>query len=306
MTTEHGIFVESYIPSYEQVSGDIGTYERTAKELARQVNMVFDTPFTALEIGPGNSSIVFCEQLPLMKKLYGVDPENFIFHTKKKIQGKSRQAETIPYVAEMQKRAEPFREKIHVIQAKGEQTPFPKEFFDVILCNHSYHWLDPGKKPERELFDVLKPGGLLLIGTSLHSAPDHTNIKVVHVTSHPLYKKFNQIMDNILEQKGYEKQKRKLNQWETSLLSYGFQRILLEEQKTILIPYTLDQVLSVIKNGARMGLAREYPEVLEQGIGDTVVDETWKMMNPIDPSEKYPQVCEILTSYVFQKKEDSC
>jgi len=304
MKKEQSPFTKSYILPYEKVSGEIGTYERSAGELARQVNMVFNIPFTALEVGPGTgtSTTVFCEKLPLMKNLFGVDPGSFIFDAEKKIQGKSKQAETIPYVAEMQQRAKPFREKIHFIQARGEQTPFPKEFFDVILCNHSYHWLDPDEEPERELHRILLPGGLLLIGTSLHNAPDHTDIEVVHVTDHPLYIQFHQIMDKMLEQKKYEKQKRKPNQWETHLLSSGFQRILLKEQKTILVPYNLGQVLSVIKNGARMGLAQEYPEVLEQEIGDAVIDEAWKMMNPIDPSAEYPQVCEILTSYVFQKK----
>jgi ubiquinone/menaquinone biosynthesis C-methylase UbiE len=67
-------------------------------------------------------------------------------------------------VSDGKKRLRAFAERAVYLQGDAEQLPFPPEHFDVLLSINTLYFMEDLKATLQSWLNVLKPGGLLLLG----------------------------------------------------------------------------------------------------------------------------------------------
>lgn len=64
-----------------------------------------------------------------------------------------------------------FGERARVVEGDSDRLPFRDESFDAAYCNDSFHHYPDPEKSAFELWRVLRPGGLLVVGDAALPAP---------------------------------------------------------------------------------------------------------------------------------------
>lgn len=64
-----------------------------------------------------------------------------------------------------------FGERARVMEGDSDRLPFHDESFDIAICNDSFHHYPDPEKATFELWRVLRPGGLLVVGDAALPAP---------------------------------------------------------------------------------------------------------------------------------------
>lgn len=64
-----------------------------------------------------------------------------------------------------------FGARMHVVEGDSDRLPFHEESFDAAYCNDSFHHYPDPEKAAFEVWRVLRPGGLFVVGDSALPAP---------------------------------------------------------------------------------------------------------------------------------------
>lgn len=74
------------------------------------------------------------------------------------------------------------KKNLKFIYMNAEKTTFKDNYFDVILLNQIYEFVDNQKKLVKEVYRILKPGGVCLVGArnKLSFFEGQTNIPLIH------------------------------------------------------------------------------------------------------------------------------
>lgn len=327
MSERNTAFTQAYVGLYEQLSSDTGAYEATAKALAELLkSRIHNQSIVAGEIGSGtgNSSIAFLKFLPI-KSLWAIEPSDFIRSAQGKFYNIPEQLSPFSppeYMAKMRKRAEKYKEKVHLVRAVGENIPLRPESMDAVLCCESFHWLR-AEKALPEIYRILKPGGYLLLDESGYQIDMGEPINNIHVTKHPLFKTFQMHLNQLLVQRGLIP---KATSPEAGYLftvkglrelvrKYGFKAFPVKDTKPdrfTKVPYSFEQVKSVTYNAARMVIAGMQtagkllkdatPEDLEEVVTEAVRMTELEDKDAIWTKNKY---AETFAAFIFQKQEEA-
>lgn len=74
-------------------------------------------------------------------------------------------------VAQARANLRSFGERANVMEGDSDRLPFRDESFDAAYCNDSFHHYPDPEKATFELWRVLRPGGLLVVGDAALPAP---------------------------------------------------------------------------------------------------------------------------------------
>jgi len=312
MKKEQNLFTDVYVEAYEEVSGVTHAYEITAEILADRLEILLPNPqnITELGSGSGNSAAVLSKHFP-NTQFFCIEPSPFIFTAQKKRCNKTsdfQSEEALRYVNEVQIRIQPTKDNIHLIRAVGEHIPLVKERIDAVICCESFHWLAP-ESALPEIYQILKPGGYLVLDESGSQFDFENNLNECHVTRHPLFQEFQRqlagMFKETLRPHTYLFNQKSITEL---LQKYGF-RLIPDKNgdpyTTTTVLYTDTQVESVIKNGARMRIAITHPECIDNGTADGLINTAWERTQKTEIAQNtpcFPQTYETFAGFVFQKK----
>lgn len=74
-------------------------------------------------------------------------------------------------VAQARANLQSFGERAQVVEGDSDHLPFRDESFDAAYCNDSFHHYPDPEKASFEMWRVLRPGGLLVVGDAALPAP---------------------------------------------------------------------------------------------------------------------------------------
>ena len=75
-------------------------------------------------------------------------------------------------------------ERAHILLGDSQSLPFSNESFDVVVCNDSFHHYPAPSAVLQEIYRVLRPGGVFLIGETTAPAPARFAINLLLPFSH--------------------------------------------------------------------------------------------------------------------------